>query len=132
MLAVMIFSAFCIYRIYSGNLISQNVPLMVKDSELIPRPSYKATISFLKDNLSSEDDFFTMTSEGCWYYFIDRPCPTLFPLSCFAATNFYQHEVVEDLKKSNVKFILYRNNNWTSTIFGLSAEGGDSLSSPII
>lgn len=121
MLAVMIFSAFCIYRIYSGNLISQNVPLMVKDSEFIPA-RYKATISFLKDNLSSEDDFFTMTSEGCWYYFIDRPCPTRFPLSCFAATNFYQHEVVEDLKKSNVKFILYRNNNWTSTIFGLSAE----------
>lgn len=121
LLAMLLFSALCAYRIYSGHLVAQNLPLMVKDSELIPA-RYNATVSFLKDNLAREDNFFTMTSEGCWYYFIDRPCPTRFPVSCFAATSFYQHEVVEDLKKSHVKFILYRNNNWTSAIFGLSTE----------
>jgi hypothetical protein len=121
LLVILLFSAVCAYRVYSENLVARELPLMVKDSELIPA-RYKATVSFLKDNLSPKDEFFTMTSEGCWYYFIDRSCPTRFPVSCFAATSFYQHEVVEDLKRSNVKFILYRNNNWTSTIFGLSTE----------
>jgi hypothetical protein len=120
-LIIILFSGFCVYRTYSWNLISHNFPFTVKDSQFIPN-HYKATIAFLKNNLKSDDDFFTMTSEGCWYYFIDKPCPTRFPVVGFAATDFYQHEIVEDLKKSRVKFILYRNNNWTNTIFGFSAE----------
>lgn len=120
-LVIILFSGFCLYRIYTWNLISHNFPFMVNDSQFIP-DNYKETISFLKNNLESDDDFFTLTSEGCWYYFIDKPCPTRFPVVGFAATTFYQHEIVEDLKKSRVKFILYRNNNWTNTMFGLSAE----------
>lgn len=120
-LIMILFSSFCVYRIYSWNLISHNFPFMVKDSQFIPN-HYKATIAFLKNNLRSDDDFFTMTSEGCWYYFIDKACPTRFPVVGFAATDFYQHEIVEDLKKSRVKFILYRNSNWTNTIFGFTAE----------
>lgn len=118
---MILFSGVCLYRIYTWNLITYNFPVMVSDSRIIPE-HYKATIAFLKNNLTLDDDFLTMTSEGCWYYFLDKPCPTRFPLACFAATQFYQHEVVEDLKQARVKFILYRNNSSASRIYGFSAE----------
>jgi hypothetical protein len=45
-----------------------------------------------------------MTSEGSWYYFIEKACPTRFPVVWFASTTFYQEEIVSDLKNNNVKY----------------------------
>ena len=91
------------------------VPLEKSDLSLIPR-NYLETISFLKRNLKDDESFYTMTSEGCWYYFLDKPCPNRFPIVWFAVPSFYQEEVVEDLKKRNVKYVLYRNGNWSNRI----------------
>ena len=106
-----------IYRIHNKNLIVENFPFKIKDSEFIP-DNYKATILFLKNNLNHDEEFFTMTSEASWYYFINKPCPTRFPVVWFAMPYFYQNEIVEKLKERKVKFILYENNNWANTIDG--------------
>ncbi|MEC4686249.1 MAG: hypothetical protein VST71_11015 [Nitrospirota bacterium] len=110
-----------VYQIYRGDLIKENFPLGVKDSEIIP-DNYKATISFLRNNLAPDESFFTMTAEASWYYFIDRPSPSRFPVIIFAIPYFYQNEVIKGLEKNNVKFVLYRNSHWANRIDGFSNE----------
>lgn len=114
-------SSLYIYRIYDENLVVENFPFKIRDSEFIPA-NYKAAISFLKNNLNDEDKFVTMTSEASWYYFIDRPCPIRFPIVWFATPYFYQNEMVEGLQKSNVKFILYKNGGKPNRIDGFDNE----------
>jgi hypothetical protein len=92
-------------------------PLGIPDRELIPK-NYLATISFLKDQLGPEEDFLTMTSEASWYYFLDKPCPIRFQVVYQAMPPFYQKEIVDDLRKRSVKYVLYRNDHWANDIDG--------------
>lgn len=117
----LIISVFLMFKIKSENLIKGNFPLTVDDSFYIP-DNYKSTISFLNENLKEDEDFLTLTSEASWYYFLKKPSPVRFPVIWLAATDFYQNETVCDLKKKNVKFVLYRNNNWTNTMDGFTNE----------
>jgi|GEM_PF-887250 tetratricopeptide (TPR) repeat protein len=120
-LTVVIISLFALYRIYDKSLIAENFPLYKRDALLIPE-NYQSAISFLKDNLNDKEYFFTMTSEAAWYYFLNKPCPTRFSTVWFAAPNFYQKEIIDDLKEKNVKFVLYRNNSMFNSIDGISNE----------
>lgn len=92
-------------------------PLGLPEEAFIPN-KYHPTISFLKNNLNADEDFLTLTSEASWYYFLDKPCPIRFPVIYHAMPPFYQNEIVTDLQKSNVKFILYKNNHWANSIEG--------------
>lgn len=114
-------SLFFIFRIYNKGLLSDLFPVKVSDTRFIPE-NYKATIAFLKRNLNPDDQFFTMTSEASWYYFLDKPCPSRFPVVWFASTNFYQEEVAGDLASKNIKFILYKNKFWSNNIDGVGNE----------
>ena len=99
-------------------LIGENFPLGKPDSEYVPI-NHIDTLAFLKANLRPDENFYTMSSEGSWYYFLDKPCPTRFANTYSAATNFYQREVVRDLARHNVKFIIYSNSHWTNRILGI-------------
>jgi len=110
-----------IYRIDKHDLLTENFPAKIEDAVFI-QDYYEPTIDFLRNNLNEGEYFFTMTSEACWYYFIDKPCPTRFPVVWFALPYFYQQEVVADLHKGNVKYILYRNKSWSSAIDGFRNE----------
>lgn len=92
---------FLFRRIFKADLIKKNFPFGIEDSKWIPA-DYKRTIAFLKNNIGENEDFLSMTNEAIWYYFIDRPSPVRFPVIWFAAPDFYQNEVVEDLKGKNV------------------------------
>jgi hypothetical protein len=109
------------YRIYTNEVFGNNFPYNIDDSDFIP-VNYNKTITFLKNNLGENDNFFTMTSEAIWYYYINKPSPTKFPLVWFAAPYFYQEQVVSDLKNNNVKIILYKNKHWTNVIDGITSQ----------
>ncbi|MEC4685956.1 MAG: hypothetical protein VST71_09535 [Nitrospirota bacterium] len=111
-----------IYRIYKKDLITKRFPVKVEDSEFI-LDKYKATITFLKNNLKDDEKFFTFTNEASWYYFIDQPAPTRFPTLLYAMPYFYQEEVVEDLKKANIRYVLYTNSDWYNSVSGFNFEG---------
>ena len=93
-------------------------PLGIPDQALIPQ-NHSDLISFLRANLDRDEHFFTLTNEAAWYYFIDRPCPTRFPVVWFAEPEFYQREIVEDLRGKDVKYILYHNGHWGNRIDGI-------------
>ena len=100
-------------QIAEGNLIGEGFPFGKTDSEYMP-PNYVATLDFLKKHLRSNESFLTLTSEGAWYYFLDRPLPIRFADTYAASTDFYQDEVVRDMKRNNVKFVLVGNHHWSN------------------
>jgi hypothetical protein len=110
--------AWCVNTIAENDLIRENFPLGKPDSEYVPI-NHIDTLAFLKENLRPNESFYTMSSEGSWYYFLDKPCPIRFVHAYTAATDFYQHEVVRDLARHNVKFIIYRNAHWANNIVGV-------------
>ena len=112
---------FSLYRINQENVIMENFPLNVEDAEFIPA-NYQETIKFIKRELASNENFFTMTNEGAWYYFLDKPYPTRFPVDLYAGPSFYQQEIVRDLERNSVKLILYRNNHWANHIDGFTSQ----------
>jgi len=103
------------------SLITGNFPLQITDSEFIP-DNYKATIEFLRGNLREDETFYTLTSEGIWYYFVEKPSPTRFLVLFMAGPNFLQEEVVRDLEKKKVKFIIVANSHWTNNFDGYNTE----------
>jgi len=109
------------YRIYKYELLEKNFPYNKNDSDFIP-DNYKNTITFIKNNLGENDNFFTMTSEAIWYYYINKPSPTKFPVVWFAMPYFYQEQVVRDLKNNNVKLLLYKNKHWANAIDGFTSQ----------
>ena len=101
--------------------LEEKFPLQVSDDQLIPE-NYKSAIHFLRYNLQEDENFITLTSEASWYYFVEKPCPTRFPVVWFAMPYFYQEEIIEDLLNNNVKYILYHNDHWANAIDGFANQ----------
>jgi hypothetical protein len=111
----------CCARLGRGDEWKKNFPLMVPDSDFIPN-DYKATIDIMRANLKPDEEFFTLTSEASWYYFLEKPCPTRFPYIWIAAPVVYQDQVVGDLERKRVKYVLYRSLDWSYNIDGISND----------
>jgi len=79
-------------------------------------------VRFLKERMAPDEGFLTMTSEPIWYYLLDKPSPIRFQSIYQAMPPFYQEEVVSDLRRSNVKFVLYRNRHWANEMDGYGNE----------
>lgn len=108
---------FCRYPI----ILPDSFPAAQSDSAFIPE-NYKRTITFLQENLKENDSFYTLTSEAAWYYFLDRPSPSRFPVLWYAATEDFQRAVVADLKQCNTRMILYSSNHWANHIDRISSK----------
>lgn len=93
------------------DLFDTNFPLHTRDEELVP-PEYLEVATYLKEHLGPRELVFALTSEASWYYLLDRPAPTRFPVVWFATPDFYQREVVEDLKNAPVKYLIYKGHYW--------------------
>lgn len=114
---LLVWSVFGVNRILDQELIGENFPFKTPDSEFVPS-NYNETVDFLKSNLAADEYFLALNSDGMWYYLVDKPCPIRFSDVFYAATDFYQREVVEELKHKKVKFIIYQNDYWTNMIDG--------------
>lgn len=116
-----LYSLFLVTRIINNNSLADNFPLATQDSHFIPA-EYKETISYLKQNLGEHERFITLTSEASWYYFLNQPCPTRFPIVHFASSQFFQNEVIDTLRQKNIRFILYKNSYWANSIDNITNE----------
>ena len=63
-----------------------------------------------------------MTSEASWYYFLNKPSPTKFPVIWFAATDFFQKDIIHDLSIRKVEIILLKNKSNFNSIDGIDSE----------
>ncbi|MGE4443314.1 MAG: hypothetical protein AB7D27_17790 [Desulfomicrobium sp.] len=93
-------------------------PLKTTDDQLLDE-DFKTAISFLKSNLDPKDTIYTTSSVGIWYYLLDKPSPTRFPLLNTAPTREYQRAIVRDLESAKPKFVI-DSTFWTDTLFSVN------------
>ena len=92
------------YRIHSKNLLFEVFPLNQKDEHYIPK-NFTETISFLKGEHKKGKKAYSLSSEAVWYYFLNQPCPTRFPVTYFAQRKDYQLQLIDNLIKNKVTYI---------------------------
>lgn len=102
-----------------SGLLRENFPLQVADEYFIPQDDQR-TIRFVRTHTHADEGFVTLTSEASWYYFVDKPSPSRFPVIWFAATRGYQAEALRNILRGNVRFVLYTNRSWSTTIDEIS------------
>jgi len=112
---------FCLLRDCRVDVLKANFPLGTPDEAFIP-PGDQETIRILKAVMAPSDGFFTLTSEASWYYFLDKPCPTRFPYLWTAAPLSFQQEAAWDLEEKKVKWVLFKDPDWSYQIDGISNE----------
>jgi hypothetical protein len=103
------------------DVIHKNFPLGQPDSAFI-LPEQQALVDRLKPLIGKNDGFFTMTSEAAWYYLLDQPCPVRYPYLWTAVTAGAQEEVVRDLADKKVKWVLYRDGDWSYRVDGIGND----------
>jgi hypothetical protein len=109
-LIVLVFYAGSIKNI---DIARDTFPLHVPDSKLV-RTDYTQTANYIKQNLSGKQTFVTLTSEGVWYYLVNKPSPISYPIIWYAFTAPQRQIIASQIQDNpNIKYII-TNNNWTS------------------
>jgi hypothetical protein len=103
-------------RIAACDLIAENFPLNKPDEDFIPAEHQMVIQALRRMRREHSFSLLTMTNEAAWYYYLDQPCPVRFPVIWFAATRFYQEEVVAEIEKAQVELILWRSARCWQTI----------------
>ncbi|NJR39562.1 MAG: hypothetical protein HC781_13035 [Leptolyngbyaceae cyanobacterium CSU_1_4] len=80
-------------------LTQTNTDLVAPDQLIVARR--------LQERLKSQSCFYTLTSEGLWYELLDQPPCSRYWYLIYAPTKETQKQVVQDLKKTKPKIILY-------------------------
>ncbi len=96
-------------------------PVRISDEHVVPK-EYRETAAFLRSHMADNESFFSMTNDASWYYLVDRPCPARFQIVWLAMPYFFQQEIIGDLKRRNVKYILYKNDTIWMSIDGITNE----------
>jgi len=99
----------------------RNFPVEIPDSAFL-EPKDQALLSFFGNKNLQDGDFFSLTPEAFWYYLLDVASPTRFPINWFALLPEYQQEMVDDLEKNQVKWVLYKNKHWSNRIDKIGHE----------
>lgn len=109
-------------NLWRKDLLRENFPLTNDDSRYLPA-KWKSIVSFLRQNLSPEERFYTLSDELSIYYFVGKPCPVRFPLLDMVAKNEqYQREIITDLEIHNVKYVVVDPKSFYFQIDGYSNE----------
>lgn len=109
------------FRIAARGLLAENFPAGRPDAAFLS-PGDARAVTFLRERLGPGEDFLALTSEASWYYLLDKPSPTRFPVIWFAAPPFYQREAIAALERANVTLVLYDNDHFASRLDGIPNE----------
>jgi hypothetical protein len=96
-------------------VIPRAFPLAVSDDQFLP-DDMRATVHYLKPLLDKGATFVALDSNPSWYYFLDHRIPIRFPILWLAGTREYQDELMSELDRLPVTYVLYRNQSWTAWI----------------
>ncbi len=93
------------------------------------RPDYARAQEEMAPELAGASCFYTLTSEGVWYYLFGRPACSRFHQLLYARTERAQREVVEALERQRPPLVLHSNDFWSGAIDGVSfAEATPAVS----
>lgn len=87
-------------------------PINVTDQQVV-RKDYLQAADYIKKNLSGDESFVTLTSEGIWYYLVDKPSPIQYPIIWYAFTKQERVELAKSIDHNDkIKYIV-TNDHWT-------------------
>lgn len=98
----------------------------IPDTQIVTK-EYLEAYDRLKPQLDKLSCFFTMTSEGLWYYLVGKPSCTKFGNIYYAQATAAQQEVVSDLDRTKPKIILLSNNMWSNAMDGVPVAASASI-----
>ncbi|WP_210404581.1 hypothetical protein [Chroococcidiopsis sp. TS-821] len=98
-----------------------NSLLTKRNSDLVT-PQYLDTVEKMQDELTGQSCFYTLTSEGIWYrLFRLSPCSKYWYL-IYSTSTASQQELINDLRQTAPKIILYSNQSLGNGIDGVRKE----------
>ncbi len=105
---------------------SYSVSYTTPDSSIV-KSDYQQAVATLGQEVRASSCFFTMTSEGVWYYLFNQPSCSRFHHLVYARNLAAQEELVADLEKTKPSLILFSNNFWSNSIDGVSIFNSNAL-----
>ncbi|MDY6939778.1 MAG: hypothetical protein SWY16_19265 [Cyanobacteriota bacterium] len=88
------------------------------DTELLP-PSYLEAWQTLQPEIDRQSCFYTLTSEGLWYYLFDKPSCSKINYLYYVRPPETQQAVIRELEETQPNIILLTNAMWSNAIDGL-------------
>jgi hypothetical protein len=81
--------------------------LLTQDNDSLVAPDQAIVAQRLQKKLESQSCFYTLTSEGLWYELVNKPPCSRYWYLIYATTKETQKQVIQDLKKTKPRIILY-------------------------
>jgi hypothetical protein len=110
----------------SHQLIKLYRSLSVPDSQLI-LPDYQAAVQTLQPEVQNQSCFYTLTSEGIWYYLFKKPSCSQLNYLYYVRPSATQNAVIRDLEATQPNIILFSNALWSNGIDGIPITDSASL-----
>lgn len=88
-------------------------PVNISDEQVV-REDYLQAADYLKKNLAGDETFVTLTSEGIWYYLVDKPSPVQYPIIWYAFTKKERTELAKSFEQNNTIKYVVTNDHWTT------------------
>ncbi|CAD0231043.1 hypothetical protein [Planktothrix agardhii] len=85
--------------------------LSTPDSKLL-KPDYLEAWNTLKPEIEQQSCFFTLTSEGLWYYLFDKPSCSKYGYVLYAKPTVAQQQVIQQLNETKPNILLLTNEIW--------------------
>ncbi|CAD5950396.1 hypothetical protein L2E69_04870 [Planktothrix agardhii 1806] len=85
--------------------------LSTPDSKLL-KPDYLEAWNTLKPEIEQQSCFFTLTSEGLWYYLFDKPSCSKYSYVLYAKPTVAQETVIQELNQTKPDILLLTNEIW--------------------
>ncbi|MGB3533552.1 MAG: hypothetical protein WBA13_08535 [Microcoleaceae cyanobacterium] len=76
------------------------------------KPDYLEAWQTMKPEISQQSCFFTLTSEGLWYYLFDKPSCSRYSYLLYAKPIEAQKRVIQELEETQPNLILFTNEMW--------------------
>lgn len=85
--------------------------LSLSDQALL-KPDYLKAWRQLQPEIEQQSCFFTLTSEGLWYYLFNKPSCSKYAYVLYAKPTIAQQEVIQELNETKPNIILLTNEMW--------------------
>ena len=76
------------------------------------KPDYLKAWQTIEPEISQQSCFFTLTSEGLWYYLFNKPSCSKYSYVLYAKPQIAQKEVIQELEETQPNLILLKNEIW--------------------
>lgn len=101
------------FNIFKGMQKMTQTPefLSISDSQIL-KPDYLEAWNTLKPEIDQQSCFFTLTSEGLWYYLFNKPSCSKYSYVLYAKPTVAQEKVIQELNQTKPDILLLTNEMW--------------------